>query len=663
MAHWIRDAAIFAAAFYAVEMLGSLVLALWLGTGIEVFRLLQGRLLLLLAGYLALGTFVGAALGAAARSVRPAGRTSMLARCAAVAVAFAAVAVWWNAESTFPRRSYLLFDAFTFAAVAAILGGLALLRRIATGRWRPDAVHAQTYKTVATRIAVLMLGAAAGVTALVALRVSPPPGTGVASTPARLPNVLIVILDTTRADHLSAYGYPRATTPSIDRVAAEGALFSRASSTAAWTLPAHASLFTGQYPSTHGTDAERIHLPGESVTLAEIAASRGYRTAMFTANVWLTSLTGLDRGFERVEFAGARALTGASFVTLAAERAFGLVGADDWDAGAATVTRGVLDWIARGGRDRRPFFVVANYMEAHEPYGSVPRAYYGRFLDRDIPRTASRRWVRNTPAYFCASCTPGQDSDGLVCSGGRWQTTPARAADAAALYDAGLRYVDDHVGRLYQTLAAAGRLDDTLVIVTADHGEHLGEHGRIGHGGFLTEAVLHVPLIVRFPRAIAGGTRVDRPTSLVDVYPTVRHAMGALAKGPDAGTSLFDREALERRPVRVIAEYAPVPAHVWQAAGRRLDCDYRLAGRRAASLREAQFKYVWSSDGGRELYDLAGDPGETVNLAGARADISARMHADLAARLRAFAALAAGGARREVDPATRELLRSLGYVR
>lgn len=653
MLSWIRDALIFAVAFYAVEIFGSLLLALFFGTGTAAFRLLQDSLVLLLAGYVALGILIGAGLGAVARAVRPATRVPTLARYAAAALTFAALALWWNAESALPRHNYVLFAGLTFGATAAVLATVALMRRLLGTR-------------MVLRIAVLALSlaAVAGCLALVAPRASaPPPDSGVASIPSRLPNVLIVIVDTARADHFSAYGYHRATTPSIDRLAAEGALFSRASTTATWTLPAHASLFTGEYPSTHGTDAERIRLPRESVTIAEVAAARGYRTGLFTANMWVTSMTGLDRGFEQVRFAGARLLTGASFIALAAEPLSGFVGGAQTDAGGATVTRDVLEWIDRAGRESRPFFVVANYMEAHEPYGMVPRAEYGRFLDRPVPPTASRVWVRDTPRFLCSSCEADADSDGRVCSEGRWQATPARAADAAALYDAGLRYVDDQVGRLYAALAAAGRLDDTLVIVTADHGESLGEHGRIGHGGFLTESVLHVPLIVRFPRAVAAGTRVDHPVSLVDVYPTVRGTMGAVSTRPDTGTNLFDRKALEQRPVSVIAEYAPVPAHVWQAAGRQLDCDYRLAGRHAASLRDARFKYVWSSDGGKELYDLASDPGETSNLAEQRPSDSARMHADLTARLRMFQALAAGSTPREVDPATRKLLRSLGYVR
>jgi arylsulfatase A-like enzyme len=662
---WLRDAVIFATAFYAVEMLGSLVLALWLGTGTEVFRLLRTRLLLLLVGYAVLGAVVGAALGAAARVARSSRRVPTLARYAAIALTFAALALWWNAESTLPRRSYLLFDAFTFGAVCVALAVVVLARFIGR-RWRGLDTRRFPYKKLVTRSVMLALAAIAGAAAFRALRAPAPaplPVTGIVSTPGRLPDVLIIILDTVRADHVSAYGYHRPTTPSIDRLAAEGALFSRASSTATWTVPAHASLFTGHYPSTHGTDAERMQLPRESVTLAELAAARGYRTALFTANFWVTSITGLDRGFEHVEFAGARALTSGSFMALAAERALALAGADDTDAGAAMVTRHALEWIAQTGRDRRPFFAVVNYMEAHEPYGTVPRSHYARFLESSIPRTASRIWVRNTPAYFCASCAEGDSTDGLVCRGGRWQPTPQRAADAARLYDAGLRYVDDQVGRLSAALDAAGRRDGTLVIVTADHGESLGDHGRIGHGGFLTEPVLHVPLIARFPRAFAGGTRVEQPVSLVDVYPTVREAMGEARAATETGTSLFDRQALERRPVRIIAEYAPLPAHVWQAAGRKLECDYRLAARRAASLRDARFKYVWSSDGGRELYDLASDPGETANVAEQQQDVSARMHADLAARLRAFEALAASGQRREVDPATRDLLRSLGYVR
>jgi arylsulfatase A-like enzyme len=658
---WIRDAAIFAAALYAVEMFGSTALVIWVGASTDVFRLVGWQLARLFAAYVLLGALVGATLAAIAALAWRRRRPSIVICYALIAGAFASIGLAWNAEGAFPRRFYLHEIAATLAVVFMGCGVVWLQRRV-PGRIRIAAA--------AVAIGALAIGSGLSVhrPGDFGLRMGnrgtdPADGAGLQATAQRLPNIVLIVLDTVRADHLSAYGYTRATSPAIDRVAAEGTLFTRAFSTASWTLPAHVSLLTGLYPSTHGTDIDRIRLAPGRVTLAQLAASRGYRTALFSANAWLSAMTRLDRGFARAQFAGADALISNAFAARAAERLAELTGADRADMGARTVTAGLVAEITAAAHSKTPFFLMANYMEAHEPYGTVPASYAFRFVDRGLPWTAGRVWVRDTPLFLCASCEGVEAPTGLSCDAGRWSVAGERVTSANGRYDAGIRYVDDQVGQIYRELERSGVLDDTLLIITSDHGESLGEHGRFGHGGYLQNTVLHVPLIVRYPRQFARGARPDAAVSLVDVYPTIREALELNVMPSTDGMSLTRMAELQQRPVRIVAEYSAVSERVWRAAGRRLGCDYARAGRRAASLQTADFKYIWSSDGRNELYDLGSDPGERHNLIVRRSDTAARLHAELHDVLLGLAREETAEPPREVDPAVRDLLRSLGYVR
>jgi arylsulfatase A-like enzyme len=348
-------------------------------------------------------------------------------------------------------------------------------------------------------------------------------------------------------------------------------------------------------------------------------------------------------------------VTGSLFLNLALERWRAIRDEPPGDLGGAAVTERLLRWIDEAAPG--PFFAFANYMEVHEPYGSVPEPYFSRFTDAPLPADAGREWLRDTALFLCRACAPGPDT-GVLCESGHWRVSDERRRNAEALYDAGVLYVDAQVGRIHDALERLGLLDRTLVIVTSDHGETLGERGQMGHG-LLYNSVLEIPLVVRYPRLFPPGTKVPAPVSLVDVLPTIEDVAGLPAAGRD-GLSLVPGRALPSRPV--LAEAAPFPEKAWRAIGRRLGCDYSLAGRETASLQSGSRKLIWSSAGDHELYDLAGDPREETDLRESDREQAARLEEALHAWRGALRRRRTGARSYEVDPATRKALESLGYV-
>jgi arylsulfatase A-like enzyme len=316
-------------------------------------------------------------------------------------------------------------------------------------------------------------------------------------------------LDTTRADHLGVYGYERPTSPNLDELAAHAEVYEKAYSTSSWTLPAHASLFTGRYPRSHGMRhdpagelvlADAIDAPegirarglsDEALTLAEILQAAGYRTGAVVAGPWLHRSFGLSRGFVHYDDEAVHS----------ARR-------------AAEVTDGALRWLEQGDE---PFFLFLNYFDPHAPYAPPPR-YRKTFLPRgaEVNLRSSRQ--------------------------------------APALYDAEILYMDEQVGRLLRALRERGLYDDTLVIVTADHGELLGDRGTWGHERYLWEPLVRVPLVVKRPGPRQPGRREQAPISIVDVLPLVLEAVGLEPPGGVQGV-------LRRRPEQpFLAEVSPMSA-------------------------------------------------------------------------------------------------------
>jgi arylsulfatase A-like enzyme len=423
-----------------------------------------------------------------------------------------------------------------------------------------------------------------------------------------------VVLDTTRADAVSAYGHQTGTTPTVDALARDGILYRRAYSNANWTLPSHASLFTGLFPSQHGVRYGSEALPDTVITLAEALRQRGYETAAFSENPWLGASTRTDRGFER------------SLMPL-----------------KVPIDAAVADWLAHRDR-KRPFFVFLNIMDAHWPY--LVRAT-NPFLPAGVTRERAEALVASSP---------------MLCT---WNTGDPEAAILHGLYLGDVQAADAKLGALLRQIAPPAGETPPVVIVTSDHGEYLGEGGLLEHGlGGMGGPVLRVPLVVHgLPRT--ASTIIDTPVQLVDVAPSILTWAGAPVPPGVAG------RLLPTRPPP--AQSAPVIAQHWDsytneslpreirdvAAWRRSRCapDRKIVGDTHTIVR-FPYKLVWYAQYAPELFNLETDPNEQHDLAPTMPSLVSSLSGELTQLLTAPAV----AARSTMDPTTAERLRALGYA-
>ena len=408
--------------------------------------------------------------------------------------------------------------------------------------------------------------------------------------PTDAPDVLLLVLDTVRADALGAYGASDDPTPNLDALARRGVLFGQASSTASWTLPATASLMTGRIPSELSADW-LTPLSRKPRTLAESLRDEGYNTAGFVANYkYATAETGLARGFLRydthsydfAEFAGCTAIGRA----LSFSRLLPNLGcyADPVRRSAAEINGRYLRW-ADGHRDR-PHFAFLNYLDAHDPYAAPPP------FNTHQPQDADQRWLLRFWWFL--------HRDSL---------TSSEESLARNTYNDCLRYLDYEIGQLVNALEARGRLDDTVIIVTADHGEHFGEHDLWLHGNSLYQPLVHVPLILIAPHPVPAERHVDEPVSIADIPATI-HELVRLEPQGIPGRSLSDfwnDSDPKSRPV-ICEVLSPPITPPCQGASPIFRGSMR-------SIRLGDIKYIRNADGGEELFDLQADPDELTNLA------------------------------------------------
>lgn len=425
----------------------------------------------------------------------------------------------------------------------------------------------------------------------------------------RLPNVLLVTIDTLRADHLSCYGYSRATSPNLDRVAAEGWRFTHAQSPRAKTTPAIATLLSGLYPHEHGVRDLSGPLARPVPLLQEALTEAGYRTAGVVGNFVLTSArAGLDRGFEHWE----ETLPDVRGVPphAAPQRV------------AASVTDGALELLAAD--DGRPWFLWLHYMDPHGAYAAPLEHRIFERTERDlIPREAALPHSALHRYRLADYNVP--PSAYLLAAGG----APATRVDAAAVideYDAEIHYVDAEIGRLLEQLRGEGVLERTWVIVTSDHGESLGEHRYwFEHGAYAYEATCRVPLLVRPPAAEEAQPAVRTgDVSLADLAPTLLDLLG-LAPLEGAGTDDSAYRGRSRSGLFRGVAQSGVPVFSEKVERAELDGaiqtkavrmgDWKLIRRyahRASKSEPGTRELVALSD---ELYDLGEDPREERNLA------------------------------------------------
>ena len=447
------------------------------------------------------------------------------------------------------------------------------------------------------------------------------------SRPARTPNIVLVVIDTARADHFSSYGYPRPTTPHLDAFAREAIRFERAYSVSCWTVPAHASMFTGLYPATHWAGQTNVWLDDRFTTIAELLRARGYATADFSGNPWVSPTTNLVHGFDVVQTMTARP--------------------DLTPTGAKPhpTNKLIADWLGRRPNDR-PFFLFVNYLEPHAPY-QPPKQFEARFLPAglsDAERAAAL--VPWTEWYL-----------------GRAGLTPAAAAARTALYDGEIAYADEIVSELLDELRRAGAYDDSLIIVASDHGENLGEHGQLTHVFALYESTARVPLLVRLPGGARGGSVRTDPVQLVDVFSTIASFAGIPIDDPEVvGRDLFGPPSPPDRPILTEFDY---PLHTLErfTPEERTSAALAPIRRSLRALIVGHIKLIAGSDGKRELYDIASDPSESRNLLDEHPAEAASLEAQADQIAARFAGPRPSPHTAPLDATTAERLRELGYVR
>jgi len=426
--------------------------------------------------------------------------------------------------------------------------------------------------------------------------------------PGEPPNVLWVTIDTLRADRLSSYGYDRPTTPAIDRLAAEGVRFERAYATAPWTLPSVVSMLTGRLPSAHGVFRLHRVLPPGAASLPRTLERAGYATAAVVSNPLLGAKTGLDRHFERLDESEAGDLEHVS------------------TPGVVAAARGMLEQLARDGR---PFFLFAHFFDPHYRYHR--HAGIGLAPERGDSITGAESYEAL------------RDRADELSGGDR--------ALLGGLYDEEVRFTDDGVDALVGALDALGLADRTLVVLTADHGEELLERGWFGHTVTLYDELVRVPLVVRGP-GIAPRRTAAEPVSLVELGPAVLELVGLAPPGAE--------------PTRLAALVRGEPAP--RGAPIVCEVDYEDARERQPTTRKValvrgDYKLIRDDLAGTvELYDLARDPLERVDLAARDAARARELAAALARELARSRRDAAGPLERELSAEELSELGDLGYV-
>lgn len=376
-------------------------------------------------------------------------------------------------------------------------------------------------------------------------------------------NVLLISIDTVRADHLGCFGYGRKTSPSLDGLAKEGVLFRSAFSQAPWTLPSHMSVFTGQYTSTHGVNDISKRLAEKKHTLAGILKLNGYETAALVNDGNLKKHWGCDRGFDLWrEFSAIRP-----------------------EGSCTNITSKAIEWVKAKseGDDERPFMLFLHYFDAHDPYNPPPP--YGKIFARG----------------YSGSIQPDDTARLLHFFRPITRTFEARADldYVRSLYDGEIRYLDDSIGKLLKAVKRFGFEKSTVVVVFSDHGEEFEEHLSTTHGATLYEEQLHVPLIIRTPFGLEPGTIVDEQVELVDVLATLLELLGLAPYSGSQGVSRLDLAKGRGK------KYGWARAETLRV----------MEGLSLKSLRSLNIKYIYSLlDGQEELYDLRTDAGEKKNL-------------------------------------------------
>jgi arylsulfatase A-like enzyme len=524
-------------------------------------------------------------------------------------------------------RDVFLEQAPKGALASAVQLG-ALLACVAVGGWLWWRLRgADARRSLVTRplAALGLVAVAAGAWAVAARALAPVPSVApapVAQLPAGAPNVLLIMVDTLRADALGPYGSP-VKTPHIAQLAADGIVYEKAFAQASWTRPSVATILTGLYPSSHGAVHKADVLPEGVITLAEALGAGGYRTVGFPNNVNVSASFNFQQGFGEYHYLApslffwaseeAAKLTLYNVLRLVRERFLSRsIDVHHYYQPAEVVTSAVTQWLD-GLRQGERFFMYAHYMDPHDPYMVHP------FNGEGYARVA----LPNPP--------------------------PEMAVRLREVYAGEVGYLDTHLGALFDDLRRRGLYDQTMIVLTSDHGEEFHEHGGWWHGTTLYDEQTHVPLIVKLAGTAARGAVVEELVTSLDIAPTVL-AAGGLPVPPAMQGHRLPLDGAG--PVLYPAVFA----------------EEDFEGNVLQALRTKEWKLVTANPGNSRglsdtgLYDLMRDPQELTNTAPGAAGRVDELRAALGRAVVAARAQAGATSQTNVDSVTRDRLKALGYL-
>jgi len=395
------------------------------------------------------------------------------------------------------------------------------------------------------------------------------------------PNIILIVVDSLRADHLGCYGYSRDTSPNIDRLAREGTFFETAIAPTSWTLPSMTSILTSLEISTHGVGTHKTRLGDSARTIAEVLKENGYTTAGFISGVYLHPIYGFDRGFDVYENLIANPFEAADKEQRVTAAVLSGIKESLDDITSPVITERVTKWLDEN--QKKPFFLFIHYWDVHYDY--IPPPPYDTIFDPEYAGTIDARNF-----FFNEAINPEMPEEDL--------------AHIFALYDGEIRFTDGHIGKLFETLEQKGLEQNALIVLTADHGDEFFEHGRKGHQQTLYDEVLNVPLIFKWQGHIPINKKATGAVGSIDIMPTILDLAGIETTPDMMGQSLRSKLLGEgdSSPRQILGELYIF----WDEKGHLY------------SLRTDTGKIIYDFGHNKEfLYDLRQDPAEQDNIASA----------------------------------------------
>ncbi len=469
-------------------------------------------------------------------------------------------------------------------------------------------------------------------------------------------NVILIITDTIRADFLSSYGYAKETSSVLSGLAQESVVYKNAYSTASWTLPSVASILTGTYPGFHG--GHRVESAGnifsvnklaeENVTIAEVLQQNGYTTAGITSCEFVTGKFGFDQGFDYFD----DAISNYCFAFLS----FGLLRFLDvfipvrdylWASGfyghriGKQINESAFRWLEYAAPREKPFFLLLHYFDAHHPY--LPEGI--GISDETIPLDIRRRYALNSPNY-----TVLENSIIYSVIKGKKGLLADEYALLTENYEREIQLTGKHIGEVFDTLKKLGFYDNSIIIMTSDHGESFGEHGQMLHGTSLYEETIKVPLMIKYPKKDGTTGSIDFPVSLTGIVPTILTYLGIQMPPDIQGVELNNSEGQ-----KIISQNYSDPSWKYNQWTKRFAQDL-------ISFRSGDYKYMKAFGGEDVLFHLTADPDEKHNIAGKNHLELSKIKKKLDGYIRDLQLADSSVCPIGVDKKTIQSLKSLGYM-